>query len=182
MILLFLFVCLVVFTVIALIRHRMLKRVLAAWVGFAIFAAGTCIIALDTWDEGTKIEECQVPLVGDVECAGFNDSWTECKWAFRAEGRPERPLCERFMRLPKRYRSDAETRDYDDIESFSEVPCSDWGFLGVSRCFEGARHEHEATNRYLLAFDSDCSAAIVLRACNQELKAAAAQLPTERDR
>jgi hypothetical protein len=175
MILVFLFGCLVILTVIALIRRRMLKRVLVAWIAFAIFSAGTCMVALDTWDEGTQITECRAPLVGDVECAGFNDSWTECKWAFRAEGRPQRSLCERFLRLPKGHRSSSETRDYNDVPSFSEVECTDWDLTGVSRCFEGARHEHEATNRYLLAFDSQCRAAVVLRACNQGLDIAAQQ-------
>jgi hypothetical protein len=175
MILILLFGCLVIFTVVALVKRRMLKLVLVAWIGYAVFAAGTCMVALDTWNADTTIKECRAPLVGDFECAGFNDSWTECKWAFRAEGRPERALCERFLRLPRGYRSDAETRDYDDVRSFSEVDCDDWSLSKVSRCFEGARHEHEATNRYLLAFNSDCRAAVVLRACNQGLDVAARQ-------
>lgn len=175
MILAFLFTCLVVFTVYALMRRRMLKVVLFAWIGFVVFAAGTCMVALDTWNEGTKITECRAPLMGDFKCAGFNDSWTACNWAFRAEGRPERPLCERFLRLPSGYQSSAETRDYEDVRSFSQADCTAWGLSGVSRCFEGARHEHEATNRYLLAFDSDCRAAVVLRACNQGLDVAAQQ-------
>ena len=175
MIFVFLFGCLLVFTVIALVRRRMLKLVLATWVGFSVVVAGTCMVALDTWNEGSKISECRAPRVGDVKCSGFNDSWTECKWAFRAEGRPERALCERFRRLPKGYRSDAETRDYDDVQSFTEADCSKWDLSGVSRCFEGTRHEHEATNRYLLAFDSECRAAVVLRACNQGLDVAARQ-------
>lgn len=173
-----LFACLVgllVFTMIALFRRRKLKLVLFAWVGFAALVAGTCMIALRTWNEGTRITECRAPLVGDYECKGFNDSWTECKWAFRAEGRPERPLCESFLQLPSGHGSDAETRDYDDVRSFSEVDCAKWGLPGVSRCFEGARFEHEATNRYLLGFESDCRAAVVLRTCNQALDTAAAQ-------
>lgn len=175
MMLILLFGCLVVFTVVALVRRQMLKLVLVAWLGFMVFAAGTCMVALYTSNEGTKITTCRAPLIGDVRCAGFNDSWTECNWAFRAEGRPERPLCERFLRLPKGHRSDAEARDYDDVRSFSELDCANWSLSGVNRCFEGARHEQEATNRYLLAFASDCRAAIVLRACNQGLDVAAQQ-------
>jgi len=175
MLLLAYLVFLLTFTMIALLRRRMLKLVLVAWIGLVVFAAGTCIVALDAWNEDTKITECRAPLVGNFECEGFNDSWTECKWAFRAEGQPELPLCERFLGLPRGYRSDAETRDYDDVRSFSEVDCAEWGFPGVSRCFEGARFEHEATNRYLLGFESDCRAAVVLRTCNQALDTAAAQ-------
>ena len=51
----FLFTCLAVFTVYALMRRRMLKVVLFAWIGFVVFAAGTCMVALDTWNEGTKL-------------------------------------------------------------------------------------------------------------------------------
>lgn len=177
MMLMALFACLLVLTVVALIRRRMLKLVLVSWFGFGVLVAGTCIFALDTWNEDTRITKCRAPLVGGTTCAGTNESWTECKWAFRAEGRPERPLCQRFLGLPKGYRSDAETRDYDDVRSFSEVDCSNWDIAHTSRCFEGARHEHEAVNRYLLAFDSSCRAAVVLRTCNQDLDVAATQKP-----
>ena len=92
--------------------------------------------------------------------------------SFRAEGRPDPALCERFLRLPGGHRSNAETADYDDVRSFTEIACSDWGAPEESRCFRGIRHEHEATNRYLLAFHSDCSSALVFRSCNTPLDTA----------
>jgi hypothetical protein len=174
----FLFVCFVslaALTVIAVVRRRMLKPVLVGWVVMVVSTGVLAAAAFDEWSESAKITECGAPLVGDFECAGFNDSWTECGWAFRAEGRPERPLCQRFLGLPRGYRGGADTTDYHDVRSFSEVDCTDWNLSGTSRCFEGAREEHEATNRYLLAFEPDCNAAVVLRACNQTLDVAAAQ-------
>lgn len=163
---------LVVTTVYAISRRRRPELLVLLWMSFGVLFVGTCAVALVDYTESGKITKCRAPLVGDSTCTGLNDSWIECRWAFRAEGRPEPALCERFLQLPPGYRGHGETADYDDVGSFSEVPCSDWRVPVGDRCFVGFRHEHEATNRYLMAFDPSCSASVVLRSCNEELEAA----------
>jgi len=159
--------------------RRATKILLAAWAALVLLFFGTCAVGLEDADAARRITECRTPLVGDTTCSGINDSWIECRWAFRAEGRPERSLCERFLQLPAGHRGNGETEDYDDVRSFSEVECSVWAVPDDRRCFEGVRREHEATNRYLQAFDSDCGTAVVLRSCNYPLDVAARQISSE---
>jgi len=167
-----LFFALVAMTVYAVVPRRRLELLFLLWTLFGVLFVGTCAVTLVDYSESSKITKCRAPLVGDATCTGFNDSWIECRWAFRAEGRPEPAVCERFLQLPAGYQGPGETADYDDVGSFSEVHCSDWRAPIGDRCFVGSRHEHEATNRYLLAFDSDCGSATVLRACNSSLEVA----------
>jgi hypothetical protein len=169
----FVLVALLGATVYRLIRGRDIKPLLFLWALFSSLFAGTCALALVEFEESSKITECRAPLVGDSTCTGFNDSWTECRWAFRAEGRPAPDLCERFLQLPAGYQGSGETADYDDVRSLSEVECRAWGLSSGNRCFAGTRHDHEATNRYLLSFSPDCTASIVLRSCNQDLEVVA---------
>jgi len=168
-----LLVALAAATIYGLTRGRNIRPLLFLWALFLVLFSGTCAVALVELEESSKITECLAPLVGDSKCAGFNDSWIECRWAFRAEGRPEPALCQRFLELPTGYQSQGEVADYDDVRSFFEVACSERDIPEESRCFKGTRHEHEATNRYLLSFDPDCSASVVLRSCNENLEVAA---------
>jgi len=168
-----LFFALVVTTVYAVVRRRRLELLVLLWTLLGALFVGTCAVALVDYGESRNISKCRAPLVGDATCSGFNDSWIECRWAFRAEGRPEPALCERFLQLPVGYQGNGDVADYDAVRSFSEVACADWGTPEESRCFQGIRQEHEATNRYLLSFDSSCSASVVLRSCNQDLEVAA---------
>lgn len=67
-------------------------------------------------------------------------------------------------------------RDYDDVDRFVAVSCTRWGLPETRfRCFEGVRTEHEAVNRYMLAFGRDCEDAVILRACNLPLAEAERQ-------
>jgi len=161
-----LFFALAATTVYAVVQRRRLESLVLLWMAFGVLFAGTCAVALVDYSESSKITKCRAPLVGDATCSGFNDSWIECRWAFRAEGRPEPALCERFLQLPIGHRGQGDANDYDDVRSFSEVACADRDIPLAHRCFVGFRPEHEAAHRYFLAFNSDCSSATVLRSCN----------------
>lgn len=155
---------------------RLLLLLLCAGTALALGALGLVWLGLEAWSQSTEITECRVPLTEDHECRGFDDSWTECRWAFRAEGRPEPSLCRRFISAPTRRSSGEGVRDYDDVDRFTAVPCAPWGLAESRfRCFEGVRTEHEAVNRYLLAFDRDCEDAVILRTCNLPLEEAERQ-------
>lgn len=167
-----LLIALVITTVYAVIRRRRLELLVLLWTLFGVLFVGTCPVALVDYNESSKITKCRTPLVGDATCTGFDDSWIECRWAFAAGGRPQAALCDRFLDLPPGYRSQGEVANYDDVRSFSEVACGDWDLPGGHRCFEGVRHEHEATNRYLMSFNPRCSVSAVLRSCNEELEVA----------
>jgi hypothetical protein len=150
-----------------------LKPALACLVG-AMVVGGVGVVAflaLLLWaaeDAGPKrIAECRTSLRATERCDGLDSSWTECSWSFHAEGRPDRGLCSEFLSRPKR---GGEPKDYDDVEAFEEQPCAEFGLPGSLRCFSGVRREHEATHRYLQAFDYACRTSVVLRSCNEPLR------------
>ena len=158
--------------------RRRLGRVLlflaAGAVGLTILFALFLRAALDEWTRSTEINECRVPLMDGHECHGFNDSWIECSWAFRAEGRPTPSLCRRFVSSAERHGPGEGVEDYDDVDRFRTVPCERWDLEEARyRCFEGVKTEDEAVNRYMLAFGRDCDTAVILRTCNLPLEEAA---------
>lgn len=146
--------------------------------GAVLLLAGIAMaILVSTSDEGQSriISECRTPLAKTASCDGVDRSWIECKWTFRAEGKPDEALCERFLRLAPGHLGQGNAEDYDDVEKFSEISCGDLGLPERMRCFRATRSEPEATHHYLEAFDAECRSGIVLRACNDSLEEAAAQ-------
>jgi len=141
--------------------------------GVLVATVGVCVLA-GVWALGEAgpepITTCRTPLVGDVTCRGADGSWIECDWSFHATGRPEPELCRRFLTLPAGHRPRGEPADYDDVRAFAPSDCGAFALPAGLRCFTGSRHESEATNRYLQAFDPACTRGVVLRSCNARLR------------
>lgn len=140
--------------------------------GIALGGLGAAgFVALLLWaaeDAGPKrFTTCRTMLRSTERCDGLNASWTECSWSFHAEGEPDPTLCSGFLRRPKR---GGKVSDYDHVEAFEEQDCADYGLPEHLRCFVGTRREHEATHRYLQAFDEACRTGVVLRSCNEPLR------------
>ncbi len=132
--------------------------------------------------------DCRTALKELNRCFRWDNSWNECRVASRAEGVPDRELCERFLRmkdpaastLPARAPSalpgqTPEPCTYTDEHRWTRVDCELVGLKAELTCFYCQRPQHEAHNEYLQAFDSACERGIVLRACNHSLQFAAQQ-------
>ncbi|MEM7435003.1 MAG: hypothetical protein AAF436_07615 [Myxococcota bacterium] len=166
--------------VVATIRAKKGKsRILRAVIGLAVVTATVLggltvaiVSAMRDAEEARIVDDCRAPLEPGYVCGGYDDTWIECNFAFRAEGRPEQALCRQFMALRRGVQGSGEPADYDDVEGFSETECAPWRIPQRFRCFIGTRSEHEATNRYLQAFARDCTEALIFRSCNAPLEAA----------
>ncbi|WP_143195680.1 hypothetical protein [Archangium sp. Cb G35] len=132
--------------------------------------------------------DCRTPLAQLSRCFKWDNSWTECRVVFRAEGVPEKALCERFLRVTEPVASTLPARapsalpgqtpepcTYTDERRWTRVDCKHVGLEANLACFYCQRSQHEAHNEYLQAFDPACERGIVLRSCNHSLQFAAQQ-------
>ncbi|MEM7137483.1 MAG: hypothetical protein AAF500_12930 [Myxococcota bacterium] len=160
-------------------RRRIVRTVIGILAVTATVLGGLSLAmfsAMRDAQESRLVDDCRAPLEPGYVCGGYDDTWIECNFAFRAEGRPERALCREFLSRPRGFRGAGEPADYDDVESFSETECAPWGIPHRFRCFVATRREHEATHRYLQAFSPKCSDALIFRSCNAPLEDAVSQV------
>ncbi|QRN92909.1 hypothetical protein JRI60_27245 [Archangium violaceum] len=127
---------------------------------------------------------CRTPLKETHGCHGWDDSFTECRFFFRAEGVPARELCERFLReptsgAPAQSEGDASSCIYADERGWTRVDCERLGLGADFTCFYCRQAKHEASNEFLQAFSPECERGVILRSCNVSLESEVAR---ERER
>lgn len=114
--------------------------------------------------------DCVVPLRTTERCRGTDDSFTECRYRFRAEGEPRPARCRAFLAAPTGAASADLGCDYEQPSAWERVPCGARDLPATMACFACESREHERVRRYLDAFALDCGHEVVLAACNMNLE------------
>lgn len=127
------------------------------------------LLHLGEFSGSKRIESCRTPLARLDRCEGEDGSFNECRWAFHAIGAPDVARCRAFLDGATRQPTTTEGTGWSS-DGFKPTNCEDLGLARSLSCFIKTHHEHEATQRYLQAFDEDCTQSVILRSCNHPLR------------
>jgi hypothetical protein len=122
----------------------------------------------------SKPEDCKTPFVETKSCRGEDSSFQECYWFFRAEGVPDRAVCQSYLRRGAPPFPSARSCDARSPQGWQNIPCAGVRLSATSTCFACRVPEPEAARHYVQAFDSTCTQAILLAACNAPIERAIA--------
>jgi hypothetical protein len=105
-------------------------------------------------------------LIRTDHCVGFDDSWIECKYYFRARGVPDRGWCQALAAISRAPASALPQCDFAAAGAWAPVSCAEYRFDSALRCF-GCREGGNENNRtYVYAYDAACAVGIEQVTCN----------------
>lgn len=118
-------------------------------------------------------EQCRSALLETESCEGEDTSFQECRYQFRAVGKPKPDVCRKF--LAREGRSAGEMPSFAGAcpetspMSWRPVDCADFGIGPGFTCFRCDDPELERARHLLVAYDAGCQRGVVLKSCNQPL-------------
>jgi len=110
-----------------------------------------------------------------ASCAGTDHTFTECRYYWRASGRPRRTLCESLVARPQPATA-VTLHACEGSEFWSELHCADYSLPGSMRCFGCTDAKHEAVRTKIYAFSKNCETAWEQATCNFDPKQVKASL------
>ena len=99
------------------------------------------------------------------DCQGEDHSLKECRYYYRAIGKPDIQWCSRLKEGASQ-QNQMQTCDFNKVESWISLPCATYGFDSKMNCYGCVLKEPEASKTYLFAYNQECTQAIEQETCN----------------